>query len=76
MVKEQRHHMKKVNAKKVNPAKTQADRSCKNLLINSVEVSTHRFRLLDINVTKNVHSTLQQIDLARNSKKWKEQVYT
>jgi hypothetical protein len=35
---------------------------------------THR--LLDINVTKNVHSTLQQIDPARNLKKWKEQVYT
>jgi hypothetical protein len=32
-------------------------------------------RLLDINVTKNVHSTLQQIDPARNKKKWKEQVY-
>jgi hypothetical protein len=26
-------------------------------------------------VTKNVHSTLQQIDPARNLKKWKEQVY-
>jgi hypothetical protein len=30
--------------------------------------------LLDINVTKNVHSTLQQIDPAGNLKKWKEQV--
>jgi hypothetical protein len=29
-------------------------------------LSTHR--LLDINVTKNVHSTLQQIDPARNLK--------
>jgi hypothetical protein len=37
-------------------------------------LSTHR--LLDINVTKNVHSTLQQIDPARNLKKWKEQIYT
>jgi hypothetical protein len=33
-------------------------------------------RLLDINVTKNVHSTLQKIDPARNLKKWKEQIYT
>jgi hypothetical protein len=33
-------------------------------------LSTHR--LLNINVTKNVHSTLQQIDPARNLKKWKE----
>jgi hypothetical protein len=31
--------------------------------------STHR--LLDINVTKNVHSTLQQIDPARNLKNGK-----
>jgi hypothetical protein len=30
--------------------------------------------LLDINVIKNVYSTLQQIDPARNLKKWKEQV--
>jgi hypothetical protein len=30
--------------------------------------------LLDINVTKNVHSTLQQIDPAGSFKKWKEQV--
>jgi hypothetical protein len=37
-------------------------------------LSTHR--LLDINVTKNVHSTQQQIDPARNLKKLKEQVYT
>jgi hypothetical protein len=42
-------------------------------LLYSVKVSTHRF--LDINVTKNVHSRLQQIDPARNLKKWKEQVY-
>jgi hypothetical protein len=35
-------------------------------------LSTHR--LLDINVTKNVHSTLQQIDPARSLKKSKEQV--
>jgi hypothetical protein len=34
------------------------------------------FGLLDINVTKNVHSTQEQIDPARNLKKWKEQVYT
>jgi hypothetical protein len=33
-------------------------------------LSTHK--LLDINVTENVHSTLQQIDPARNLKKWKE----
>jgi hypothetical protein len=39
-----------------------------------VTLSTHR--LLDINVTKNVHPTLQQVDLARNFKKWKEQIYT
>jgi hypothetical protein len=32
-------------------------------------MSTHR--LLDINVTKNVHSTLQQIGPAQNLKKWK-----
>jgi hypothetical protein len=32
MVKEQRLRTKNVNAKKVNTAKTQADRSCKNLL--------------------------------------------
>jgi hypothetical protein len=31
-VKEQRLRAKNVNAKKVNTAKTQADRSCKNLL--------------------------------------------
>jgi hypothetical protein len=31
-VKEQRLRTKNVNAKKVNTAKTQADRSCKNLL--------------------------------------------
>jgi hypothetical protein len=31
-VKEQRLRTKSVNAKKVNTAKTQADRSCKNLL--------------------------------------------
>jgi hypothetical protein len=31
-VEEQRLRTKKVNAKKVNTAKTQADRSCKNLL--------------------------------------------
>jgi hypothetical protein len=36
-------------------------------------LSTHR--LFDINVTKNVHSTLQQIDPARNLKKLKEPVY-
>jgi hypothetical protein len=33
MVKEQRLRTKNVNAKKVNTAKTQADRSCKNLLV-------------------------------------------
>jgi hypothetical protein len=32
MVREQRLRTKNVNAKKVNTAKTQADRSCKNLL--------------------------------------------
>jgi hypothetical protein len=32
MVKEQRLRTKNVNAKKVNTAKTQADRFCKNLL--------------------------------------------
>jgi hypothetical protein len=32
MVKEQRIRTKKVNAQKVNTVKTQADRSCKNLL--------------------------------------------
>jgi hypothetical protein len=32
MVKEQRLRTKNVNAKKVNTANTQADRSCKNLL--------------------------------------------
>jgi hypothetical protein len=37
-------------------------------------LSTHR--LLDINFTKNVHFALQQIDPARNLKKWQEQVYT
>jgi hypothetical protein len=35
-----------------------------NQLVNSVQSTTHR--LLDINVTKTAHSTLQQIDPARN----------
>jgi hypothetical protein len=37
-VKEQRLRMKKVNAQKVNTAKTQADRSCKNLPTQSSHV--------------------------------------
>jgi hypothetical protein len=41
------------------------------ILMVGITLSTHT--LLDINVTKNVHCTLQQIDPARNLKKSKEQ---